>query len=139
MRELGVPLPEDLWTKREGHMPAPKIAGDEFLAELGRTRQPNQQVAIFRKYCTACHVGQPEHRMNFMNVSDDAELLKSLQANPEVRRRLDWDHTPEAQRMPPAQSPQRKALESAKKPDRLTMLNKVGLVDCIEAVLQPSL
>lgn len=71
----------------------------------------------FVEYCFACHRGNPAAHLNFMGGKDAEAVLAQIQDTPSIRDVLDWDRylgTAKAGTlMPPADSPQRAALEAA--------------------------
>lgn len=94
------------------HLSAPVVGGLPPL-ELAA----DSPLQPFVEYCFACHRGNPSARLNFMGGKDAETVLAQIQDTPSIRDVLDWDRylgTAKAGTlMPPADSPQRAALESA--------------------------
>lgn len=97
----------------------------------GSTLQP------FREYCFSCHRGNPLLRLDFMGGRTEAEVLAQVKGTAKIRDALDWDRyrgtDKETTLMPPADSPQRAALQAAlqKDPQLLERMREVvpGLFD----------
>jgi len=75
----------------------------------------------FREYCFSCHRGNPAQRLDFMGGKTETEVLAQVQATDKIRDALDWDRyrgtDKENTLMPPADSPQRAALQAALQKD----------------------
>lgn len=72
---------------------------------------------VFETYCFACHRGNPNARLDFMNGADEAEVLSKIQATDEITEALDYERylgTNKAGKlMPPANSRQRDKLDAS--------------------------
>lgn len=72
---------------------------------------------VFETYCFACHRGNPNAKLDFMNGDNEAEVLAQIQATSEISEVLDYERyvgTDKAGKlMPPANSRQRHKLERA--------------------------
>lgn len=75
----------------------------------------------YREYCFSCHRGNPAQRLDFMGSRTEAEVLAQVKATDKIRDALDWDRyrgtDKENTLMPPADSPQRAALQQALQED----------------------
>jgi mono/diheme cytochrome c family protein len=69
-------------------------------------------LSLFKTYCAACHTGNGDAPLDFMEGSSDAEITAKLRARPEITRRLDWGGTPVGDQMPPAYANLGKALRA---------------------------
>lgn len=72
---------------------------------------------VFETYCFACHRGNPNARLDFMNGADEDEVLSRIQATDEISDVLDYERylgsAKAGKLMPPANSRQRKKLEQS--------------------------
>lgn len=75
----------------------------------------------FEEYCFSCHRGNPAKRLDFMGGRNEAEVLAQVKATPKIRDVLDWERYLGGEKahtlMPPADSPQRAAMQDALKKD----------------------
>ncbi len=81
----------------------------------------NSPLQPFAEYCFSCHRGNPAKRLDFMGGRNEQEVLAQVKATAKIRDALDWDRYRGTDKqntlMPPADSPQRAALEAALKQD----------------------
>jgi hypothetical protein len=119
-RHVGVTKNPFNWSNVERSMPPPvALVSPKDLEFKVNPKFPS--LHLFKKNCMACHIRQPDPRMNFMEASSDAALWKKLSSNPEVLRRISVD-APEAQRMPPANSRPGKLFRTKGAGERTQML-----------------
>jgi hypothetical protein len=71
----------------------------------------------FQKFCFPCHRGNPSKRLDFMSGASESEVAGHIADKSEIRDVLDWQRykgsAKEHTLMPPADSPQRAALQQA--------------------------
>jgi hypothetical protein len=81
----------------------------------------NSPLQPFEAYCFSCHRGNPAKRLDFMGGRSEAEVLEQVKATAKIRDVLDWERYRGGDKahtlMPPADSPQRAAMEAALKQD----------------------
>lgn len=86
---------------------------------------PDSPLIPYRDYCFACHRGNPARRLDFMAGDTEAEVLARIQDTPKIRDVLDWQRyrgtAREGMLMPPADSPQRAAMEQGIAEGRLSL------------------
>lgn len=105
------PLPDSCCHTTEG-MSAPIADGAPPL-----DISEGSVLTVFETYCFACHRGNPNARLDFMNGADEAEVLQRIQDTSEISEVLDYERyagtAKAAKLMPPANSRQRAKLDKA--------------------------
>lgn len=112
LAEMNVePLPDSCCHTTEGM--SPPVADGAPPLEISE----GSVLKVFETYCFACHRGNPNARLDFMNGADEAEVLKKIQATDEIAEVLDYERylgTAKAGKlMPPPNARQRKKLEQS--------------------------
>jgi len=111
LRALGAePVPGSCCDDDRGMSP-PRVTGVQPI-ELA----DGSDLKVFRKYCFACHRGNPVEKLDFMAGDNEAAIWRRLKAVDDMAESLDWKKNTEMGRqnksMPPRHSAQRKALEA---------------------------
>ena len=112
LTELGVErLPDSCCHTTEGMSP-PVVDGAPPL-EISE----GSVLQVFETYCFACHRGNPNAKLDFMNGKTEAEVLARIKDTSEISEALDYERylgTDKAGKlMPPANSRQRAKLDKA--------------------------
>lgn len=112
LRELKVErLPASCCHTTEGM--SPPIADGAPPLEISE----GSVLKVFETYCFACHRGNPNARLDFMNGADEDEVLSKIKATSEITDVLDYERylgTDKAGKlMPPPNARQRKKLEQS--------------------------
>jgi hypothetical protein len=112
LTELGAErLPDSCCHTTEGMSPPVADGAPPLAISQGSVLE------VFETYCFACHRGNPNAKLDFMNGDSEDEVLRRIQETSEITDALDYERfagtAKDGKLMPPANSRQRARLDAA--------------------------